>query len=191
MERKIVRPFLIVFFVCFSTASVAQGQGISYAKISNSYSIKTFDVKAVKSMLFILKGEERVQNSFYPDLASQLESLWKRRLKKNWKKDVKIGFRYELKYRPGKKKSSKVPRPSKNPEIIPDLICKLSVYNFREKKIGDVLSEESFSMNVELIDPETNDLMQFGELNVVSRRDFKRTNKAIVKLIDKIIKQQK
>lgn len=182
MEREILWPYWIVLFVFLSVSTTAQKKGDSYATITNSYVIQRFDLDSIKSILFVFKGDGEIFTGKYADLSWRLRKRWKR------KKKV-VGFQYDLKYKSQERaKLMAIPK-DKNSEINADLICKVYTYNFKRKKIYFEVYEYSFLMNIELIHPKTNDLLEFAQLKIVSNHDAIDNNKGIVKLMDQIIKE--
>jgi hypothetical protein len=170
----------MLLFVFLSLSSHAQRRGDSYVKITNSYLIKRFDLDSIQSILFVFEGDGEIFVSKYLDLAERLKRRWKRR--------AKVGFRYNLKYK-NEEMAEFIDLPQdKNSQIVHDFQCKIRSYHFR-KKIYHGIYRYSYLMNIELIDPKTNELIEFGQLKISSSRHVTDTNRAVTRLMDLLIKQ--
>lgn len=184
MKKKTLIFYCSIVFLFFAVTSTAQRKGDSWAKISNSYMIERFDSDTIKSILFIYEGTAEFFASRYFDLS--------RKLKKKWKKKKMLGFQYKVKIKNkelARQRGLKIP-PDENSQIDPDLVVKIKSYDFKKKKIYQGVFEYTFKMNIELLNPETSNLMEFAQLEIKSNFDAIDTNRAIVKLIDKIIKEK-
>ena len=162
----------------FCTLSIdAQKKQESKITISHSYMIKR--IESVKSILFVYEGDAWLTRK-YVDLSKRLEKRFKKRYKLgfHYKIDTSKGYEDELGY---------IPRET-NKNIKADLICKLKSYGLKQKK--DKYSGRlsyTYRMKFEMIDPKTNGLVEYAELELFSYHTPFDNNKALVKLLDKII----
>jgi hypothetical protein len=155
----------------------AQKRPDSKISITHSYTIKRME--SVKSILFVYEGDAWLTRK-YVNLSKRLKSRYKKKyeLGFHYKLDVKNGYEEELGY---------IPRET-NQNIKPDLICKLKSYGLKRKK--EKYTEEfsyTYKMKFEMIDPATDGLVEFAELELFSYHTPYDNNKALVRLLDKII----
>lgn len=166
----------LLMLSCFVSVE-AQKRPDSKVSISHSYTIKR--IESVKSILFIYEGDAWLTRK-YVDLSKRLE--------KRYKKQFELGFEYKLSTKNGNAEElGYIPRET-NKNIKPDLICKLKSYGFKRKK--ERYSERQsykYKMKFEMIDPNTNELVEYAALELFSYHTAFDNNKALVKLLDKII----
>lgn len=177
MKKKIVSWVCCLFMVLYVLPTDAQKRPDSKITISHSYMIKRLD--SVKSILFVYEGDAWLTRK-YVNLSKRLEKRFKKRFEVgfHYKIDASNGYEEELGY---------IPRET-NKNIKADLICKLKSYGLKQKK-EKYTSRLSYSyrMKFEMIDPKTNDLVEYAEFELFSYHTPSDNNKALVKLIDKLI----
>jgi hypothetical protein len=185
MKRNATVFYLLFLFVFLSISSSAQltRQPGSIGAISNHHEIKSFDIDSIQSLLFVFKGEGDSFSSVYFFLSNQL--------RRRWNKKVKFGFHYDrLKY-----KNEKVPAwmnlpvyKYQEPFLEPAIRVEIRLYRFKSK-IFHANYEDSFRVNIELIDTKTNELMEYAQLVTFNRRERNYGSTAIAELLDMMLKE--
>lgn len=182
MKKNCLKVCLLVFCLMFAYSELlAQRRLVSKIFIEHSYRIKRID--SVKNILFVYNGSA----DFVPDYIDL-----SRQIKKRFKKKYKVGFHYKLtETRKFKKNMSRIPK-KRNQNIKPDLICKIKIYDFYIKSERDSpIDQFNYSMDVELVNPETKELAEYAKLKLESFSIIKYDNQGVLKLVEKIIEGNK
>lgn len=184
MKKKYISLSLSLLFLFLSNVSNAQEgpylplRFLSTASIISNYQIKNYDVDSAESILFVFKGDG--------ENFSWVHHFLSNRLIRNWGKKVTVGFQYDLKFDKGKQPEWMERPKYGNPLEEYDMKIEIRLYNFR-KKIFHGNYEDSYLVNIEMIDPKTNELMEFTQLKTENRRERVYGDWFIAELLDEIL----
>lgn len=183
MKKKFLSLCFPVFFLFLSNSSNAQWTAeplrlMSSTTILNNYEIKRYDVDSIKSILFVFKGDGENFSWVHHFLSS--------RLIRNWNKKAKLGFVYDLKFADGKLPKWMERPKFGNPLTEYDLRVEIRLYDFKSKVFHGNY-EDSYLVDIEMIDPKTNGLMEFSQIKTVNRRERIYGDWGIVQMINEIM----
>jgi hypothetical protein len=131
-------------------------------------------------MLFVFEGDGKPVSGIYYFLSN--------RLKRQWNKKVKLGFQFDIQHDTGEEVTW-MNLPKYQSDVTQyDLRVELRSHNFKTE-VNHAIYQESYLVDVQLIDPKTNGLIEYAQLEVISRGEDYYDCYAIPKLLDLIIKE--